>query len=482
MATESKVFSVQDGKNTLLLKQNAKQQEKIYSEMIARQTSAVEKQILQRFRLEMQLQQDISKLESKALSDRLSDAEKEELKNKRKSLLRLSKVEGEDRKRATAAFKKSLEAAQTYELNFYKKLSVEKRKEYDKSTRAELDSERKLLKEKEQMLLAQIATETDQKKKTKLQKDLSEITSAKKQATDNIMSIDKRTKKGFSDASHEDANKRAESAKATKAEAKANIDRIVSSEKYIKIQQRIDQATAAGDRKKLNRAKSDLERFKKLEGYYASEADLEEANHELEMAHQEEVAATTKDNLNNLKNADLTANATGSRSVNIIDLCTLRAIAIDLNRIAKKRHINVFNIIRIDPERNIHRSLKHRCVRGIDPYCRVSRIRSVRVGSKCIAKNVGKVNYRNMPLSVNDIVVKIKSYTAGFGCERLNLYFEGSHFKICGNSVLKYHILARYRVCVRLGANRNRTPYRTGTVLSVAKGNIAVAGIVRLVL
>ena len=66
MATESKVFSVQDGKNTLLLKQNAKQQEKIYSEMIARQTSAVEKQILQRFRLEMQLQQDISKLESKA--------------------------------------------------------------------------------------------------------------------------------------------------------------------------------------------------------------------------------------------------------------------------------------------------------------------------------------------------------------------------------------------------------------------------------
>ena len=271
--------------------------------MIARQTSAVEKQILQRFRLEMQLQQDISKLESKALSDRLSDAEKEELKNKRKSLLRLSKVEGEDRKRATAAFKKSLEAAQTYELNFYKKLSVEKRKEYDKSTRAELDSERKLLKEKEQMLLAQIATETDQKKKTKLQKDLSEITSAKKQATDNIMSIDKRTKKGFSDASHEDANKRAESAKATKAEAKANIDRIVSSEKYIKIQQRIDQATAAGDRKKLNRAKSDLERFKKLEGYYASEADLEEANHELEMAHQEEVAATTKDNLNNLKNA-----------------------------------------------------------------------------------------------------------------------------------------------------------------------------------
>ena len=334
MEASTDTFEATLGGRKVLLKENAKQTQKILDEMLKQHFQADVDRAKQRLKVEESLLREIQLLRDKQLVDELSQEKEALLKAKEEELRGLKQLDKEYEDEIAEFKEKAVKASHNYELERYKKLSAEKRKQYNEDVnfeveksesarKKELNSELNKLKE----LKKQRAAIKDKKGAGKAEtEELDKKIEAQKKTVKSIQDADPRKEYSnlalmFSDEARR--NRREDNFQRNNSRiltAKENIEQKSNdleamkeshdeewknSEKHAEFQKKIAEAERKGEKTTLANlkaaAKLEEQNWKKEKGYLKDEQELEqeiaEEKEELKDAEKDAVKDTVKDNL-----------------------------------------------------------------------------------------------------------------------------------------------------------------------------------------
>lgn len=332
MAKPNEFFTFSEGKHVSVLKQNAEQVKKILDSQTVTQIKHLKD-------IEKEITEHEAKIE-KIKAGYSGKQKKKELEAARSHLYQLRqqqlKEEEQLQKSRRDLTEKATSSAIIYEQNAYSRMSAAKRREYDKAISDELKDNLKTLQVKydqETNYLKKL--QKDREKAEKEGKSTKDIDSKISETEKNQKSIlseqeDVALKQAQAEASSkkfgllellgsksaredkrlhslQDAQARVDEASVAKTDATLKVEEIqknASEEEAARllkikaIQEDIQKAQAAGDKKALESLKAELdqetENFEQGKEYLEALNEEEAANHELEMAQKEELKAALK--------------------------------------------------------------------------------------------------------------------------------------------------------------------------------------------